>query len=703
MDIQDDITPTQKMTERLIKLAIITIISLTSTLQAQTTYYVDATGGNDANNGTSEATAWQTISKVNNQTFTSGDVVLFKRDEIWRGRLIPQGSGNATNWITYSAYGTGENPQIFGSEQVTGWILHSGNIYKKTNLNLPAYAGDGLWEFDDYNADPIILQEDTSIPSEAGHWFYDENENNGTVYLICSDASAPSTHNIEMSMFIDVIDIEYLSYIEISDFSLKFGNCKNLVVYKSDHINISDINSSFQGYYGNPNIFSVGSNHVKIENCVLYESDNSGIAFYPAGTLPGHHNIVRGCIISRMRSNDGITIHEDSSNNLPGDYHLLENNIISECPEGSIDATSNYHIFRNNICFDNGEDSFQIGGNHILVENNVCYGNSRHGIISFSNVDGGNIIRNNIIYDNVKYGLMTNDKPVSVYNNTICNSDIRSEVYFGYNAAPFTATFKNNIVYDDIENSSVYFGNGLPTDVEMEYNNYNIEENDDLIFGISDTGQHHTLEEIQNVYNTELNSFVANPLFEDAPNKNFHIDENSPCIDTGGFLTTTLSSGTGAVIQLEDVSYFCDGFGLIDGDVIQLEGQTQQLNITSIDTVNNTISVDQNFSWNAGDGVALVYNGAAPDIGAYEFQNSSGVNEVSISNAEIYPNPTTDILIVTSKTSIAQIAVYNNLSQLVLRNSNKNSIDVSSLNQGLYYIKMENIDGGFIVKKIIKK
>jgi len=43
------------------------------------TYYVDATNGNDANNGLSEATPWKTIAKVNPSTFYPRDQILSKR------------------------------------------------------------------------------------------------------------------------------------------------------------------------------------------------------------------------------------------------------------------------------------------------------------------------------------------------------------------------------------------------------------------------------------------------------------------------------------------------------------------------------------------------------------------------------------------------------------------------------------------------
>jgi len=47
-------------------------------------YYVDASAGNDSNDGRSPARAWRTIAKVNGSTFTAGNQVLFKRGEVWQ-------------------------------------------------------------------------------------------------------------------------------------------------------------------------------------------------------------------------------------------------------------------------------------------------------------------------------------------------------------------------------------------------------------------------------------------------------------------------------------------------------------------------------------------------------------------------------------------------------------------------------------------
>jgi len=41
------------------------------------TYYVDATNGNDVNNGLSMSSAWKTTAKVNASRFNPGDQILF--------------------------------------------------------------------------------------------------------------------------------------------------------------------------------------------------------------------------------------------------------------------------------------------------------------------------------------------------------------------------------------------------------------------------------------------------------------------------------------------------------------------------------------------------------------------------------------------------------------------------------------------------
>ena len=72
-------------------------------------------------------------------------------------------------------------------------------------------------------------------------------------------------------------------------------------------------------------------------------------------------------------------------------------------------------------------------------------------------------------------------------------------------------------------------------------------------------------------------------------------------------------------------------------------------------------------------------------------------------NIIVYPNPTDGILTIRSKTTIAQIEIYNQLGQLVFSIANENEIDISTISQGLYFIKVKDENGNFGTKKVVKK
>ncbi len=89
------------------------ILSLLCTLSAfgSTTYYVDATGGSDGNNGTSTGTPWKTLARLTN-SFSPGDFILLKRGESWNELLTPPTDGTSVSPITFGAYSTGLLPTL---------------------------------------------------------------------------------------------------------------------------------------------------------------------------------------------------------------------------------------------------------------------------------------------------------------------------------------------------------------------------------------------------------------------------------------------------------------------------------------------------------------------------------------------------------------------------------------------------------------
>ncbi|MDF2989856.1 MAG: hypothetical protein K0S37_370 [Microbacterium sp.] len=86
-----------------------------------TDYYLDATGGDDDNAGTSADAAWQTLAKASATTFEPGDRILLKAGETWNDeQLWPKGSGAEGAPIVIDAYGdeTAGRPYIAANGNV---------------------------------------------------------------------------------------------------------------------------------------------------------------------------------------------------------------------------------------------------------------------------------------------------------------------------------------------------------------------------------------------------------------------------------------------------------------------------------------------------------------------------------------------------------------------------------------------------------
>ena len=145
-------------------------------------YYVSP-NGSDTNNGTSTSTPWKTIERVNQlgTGITAGTQILFERGGIFRGRININGSGTASNKIVIGAYGTGADPVIAGSVQVSNWTQHSGNIWKATvtqavkqiyfngeRMELARFPNAGQWLFT--NSHTGTTTTDSDITQGSGYF-----------------------------------------------------------------------------------------------------------------------------------------------------------------------------------------------------------------------------------------------------------------------------------------------------------------------------------------------------------------------------------------------------------------------------------------------------------------------------------------------------------------------------------------------------
>ena len=392
-----------------------------STVVSATKYYVSNTG-NDALAGTSTATAWKTIAKVNSTVFVGGDEISFKKGGVWREKFIPRSSGSSSSPIRFSSYDSGNNPIISGAFVMTGFINGGGNIWDKTGVTVQANV---------LLANRVLGELVTSrgAISKSGDWYW----SGGTLSVY--SVSDPSGL-IEAGQLDRVLDTYTFSCNNLSFTGITF-ECGNS-------------SGSTMAYIRAANLTGI-----KFYSSTFQYSAGHGVYFY--GSTSSTDNVLDGCII-RENWRDGIFIQQK------GDYTINNCKIYSN---GLKPTTEHNGIFgwlggtkiKNCDIYDNGRWDILAHGIYamaneeaVIIDNCIIhdqpngssirlrgsaditncklYGNVQAGIGIAGN-EANNVtynISSNLIYDNINYGLIqgsakgTGSVSINVNNNTFYNN-----------------------------------------------------------------------------------------------------------------------------------------------------------------------------------------------------------------------------------------------------------------------------------------
>jgi hypothetical protein len=285
------------------------ILNSPTTVQVQGKKYYVSNNGNDSNDGLTPETAWATLDKVNSActqswdqgdyrwnndhfpeflwasehrkkriTLNPGDGVFFERGGLWRGML------RTVSGVTYSAYGEGEKPRIYGSpENGSGaekWTLLDGT--------------DNIWVFykDLQDCGGILLGEDTVAVKQPALLYEDK-------YYYVGDGQGPDISSIEEVQPFNVTTLGNLRFFDdihyaISDHEfIDYGEHGKLYL-RCDGGNPGSVYASIEFFTGN-NDWNDGI--IKAEsNCVI---DNICARFGAAGiTAMGsdtHNATIQNC------------------------------------------------------------------------------------------------------------------------------------------------------------------------------------------------------------------------------------------------------------------------------------------------------------------------------------------------------------------------------------------------------------------------
>lgn len=310
-------------------------------------------------------------------------------------------------------------------------------------------------------------------------------------------------------------------------------------------------------------------------------------------SYPTHHNIIRNNVFHNYY-HTAIIVYTNAH------HTLVEGNIILD--SGKKHLENDCGSEKDRLAARQYHRAIQLGASHNIIRHNVMINNGSFCLESKE--DRSSLANHNRIYNNTFY-----KNYMALFSN--CKGSVNDNV------------LKNNIFYMNRD----YEIHELITDTPR--NNYYISNNimGSLIYYYPDGEVSHSY--LQSEYpNLWKDNLSFNPMFQDEKERDLHLQPFSPLINAGVFLTQTTSQGSGTNIYVEDARYFMDGWGIIEGDTIQLEGDNRTALVVEVDYENNIIIVDRPLIWNLGQNISLAYHDYSPDIGAYEYENDDLFKEL---------------------------------------------------------------------------
>ena len=403
-------------------------------------------------------------------------------------------------------------------------------------------------------------------------------------------------------------------------------------------------------------------------NGMVYFANNSVSNIIHDNVLHDHHHDNTTVPQHDMGSTLVLGNLESSAGDATG-YNVVTNNLLYHGGHDVLQIQSCYNLIRNNTLHNEPwiwwNDFGQLGGHRCIDVEPRSQGNVidcnwiGYAGIALGNPAGdgielcgaSNIVRFNailwcqegaILFYGDKDGHAANS-PLCVanhaYNNTLVDNGLGQQ---------YTTNTTNQVVTDYTANKTVfgmnYATNNYVVNNLFSYNGSNwwARFPSNCIVCIQCTIQdNHWGAQWTNQINgdplfyylaTNITTLVTNKISETSPYQvmalgspwdpaftsfNLRLQSNSPCLGAGQFLTTITSpSGSGTTFTVADAMYFTDGYGMLPGDTIEFQSTGQTAVIQKVRWNSNTITLTSPVNWIQGDGIALPYTGAAPNMGA---------------------------------------------------------------------------------------
>ncbi|MBP1656105.1 MAG: hypothetical protein H6Q31_706 [Bacteroidetes bacterium] len=559
--------------------------------------YVVAPAGNDNNAGTVSA-PWRTLAKANG-TLVSGDTVVV-RGGTYHERIAPVRSGISGSPIVYRSY-PGELVVADGPDDADlnlvavyrSWVVIEGFTFRNQDyFDLP--GNNDYW---------VVLEGSNNV------FRYNRLVAEGDVYENVDTRHATSRGIAEAGRN---NTIEHCFIRGLTFGIVIAGSSPRYTVLRYDTVHATWQNNIDVGATGD-------------------------------GTTAYHGTLIEYCVLDTSVIEDNIQFepdYGDPTSTLHNRGTIIRNNVMGNAAENAIDLKGAGHtIIENNLIYSSsGDDDGPIGGHDAGSGGGVT--------ANPNNPTRNTIVRKNVIWDHCT-GLDMAEGD-HYFNNTILNNrrTWQGPNQTGNNHVALRAfnypnakrAFLNNIVAGQ-SGGGMYewlmdWGDKFHLDNNLYYEPGAqvrfLHRKDGAM--IATVGLGSWKSELASyggyryVRGKDGSAIEADPAFVNAPvyaagydsNWDFGLKSSSPGVDAGTAVTTATSGGSGSTtLTVDDAYFFCDGFGITEGDLIRVDSGAA-VRILAIDHNRNLITLSEPRTWSSGSGVSLSYSGQAPDIGAYE-------------------------------------------------------------------------------------
>ena len=480
------------------------LVLLLPTWAWSATYYVDASGGLDANPGTI-GEPWQTITKINSYAtspgFANGDVIKLKRGETWTSdATLGAGVTFGVNGLTIEDYGTGDLPFLDGNSQMPIYISDA-TLSNLTIKNIDI-SGQG-WQVAKSDMLRVYYVDGVTLDGIYADGHYGETYNGkNCISLRYITSGAMEVKNCTILNFgpleIPGIMTDYMGIVFIGITGGTISVHDNVVHdIASDCLHFTSSAPTSAIVYDNE-LYNGGENSIDIKgmsNITIY--DNS---FYREAGFTGFGG-------SGNQSNI-LSVHDPNVFGI--DNVVIRDNAISGNDARAIRVnaiTGTCQIYNNAITAPSLGIAINYFADNVEVHHNLFSGG---------------------VDDCIFIGEEKPAYDTKIYNNVFSECDIGSiRIVNSINdAANSTFIIRNNISLSP-DNYHVFLGVPISTNV---FSNNDYYPDGAGTFSSTEGGED-VFADWATATGEEANSITTDPLVTSS--SDFHLQSTSPCIDTG--------------------------------------------------------------------------------------------------------------------------------------------------------------------------